>query len=72
MLSELIIREGIIFFEEEVEFHSKLAVKLCSGQTIYKFHDFDWNALCRRWERKDELKIPWPNTASLDLEVYSL
>jgi hypothetical protein len=40
MSRELIIREGNIFFEEEVEFHASLSLKLCSAQEIYKFGDF--------------------------------
>ena len=40
MSRELIIREGNIFFEEEVEFRQTLHLKLCPDRQIYKFHDF--------------------------------
>jgi hypothetical protein len=40
MSRELIIREGNIFFEEEVQFHATLHLKLCSAREIHKFRDF--------------------------------
>lgn len=70
MYSELTIREAIIFFESEVIFHPNISIKLCISQSIYKFHDFEWDGLCHRWQRKDVLKIPWPTNNLIELEIY--
>lgn len=70
MYSELVIGEGIIYLENEAQFHPTISLKLCAGQHIYKFHDFEWDALTHRWQNKDRLKIPWPTCDLIQLEIY--
>lgn len=70
MNSQLIIKQGIIFFDSLNLDCAALSLKLCHGNKIYKFHDFTWNITCRRWQREIDMTIPWPDYDEITLEVY--
>jgi hypothetical protein len=59
MNSVVVIREGRILLEEPAHSPLSLSLKLCVGRQIFKFHGLKWSETCRRWELKEEMRLPW-------------
>lgn len=70
MQSELVIRQCVLFLEEEVQFHPSLSLKLACGTRIYRLHDLSWNSHSKRWQRTQLAAIPWPSSPAIEMEVY--